>query len=83
MNNDILTADLKEYVDSIIEHFEELEIPASITVYIETEKKHIVTASLRRGDMGSIVTNTVIKNISHLINNLDFMYALQKAIMDK
>lgn len=83
MTNDILTADLKEYVDSIIGHFEELGIPASITVFIETDKKIIQTSSVRRSDFNSVIINTVIRNIKLLADNTAFLHVLQRAIETK
>lgn len=80
MTNDILTADLKEYADNIIERFEELEVPASITVFIETDNKILQSCSLRRGDTNSIIVNTFIRDIKDLSNNVEFLQALQKAI---
>lgn len=83
MTNTKLANDLIRYASNIVERFDELEIPASITVFIETNDKNIQTCSLRRKDPNSLVINSVIKNINHLVNDLDFMLALTRATKDK
>ncbi len=78
-----LTNELKRYADNAVTRFDELEYPASITVFIETDEKNLCTASLRMSDTRSIVINTVIKEINHLVENANFLRALKQAIENK
>lgn len=77
-----LTNALSEYASKVVTRFDELEFPASITVFTETNDQNFHTCSLRRKDLNSLVISAVIKNINHLANDLDFMLALTRAISD-
>ena len=83
MSDTKLTNALKRYADDVVTRFDGLEFPASITVFIETDEKNFQTCSLRRGDLNSLVINTVIRDINYLVNNVDFLQALQHALENK
>lgn len=74
---------LKRYADNAVMRFEELGLPASITVFIETDEKIFQACSLRRGDINSIVINTVIRDINYLVKNVEFLQPLQHTIKNK